>query len=197
MLSIRREPDMRRSIVSAILATLLWVAVPQRAPAQDAVAQADPLPSWNDGAAKHAIVDFVAAVTNTGIPDFVPLPERIAVFDNDGTLWPEQPIYVQAAFALDRVRALAPLHPDWKDRQPFKAVLDNDLKGLAASGEAGAVEIVAATHAGMSEDAFRQIVVSWFAAAMHPRFKCRYDELAYQPMRELLTYLRGAGFKTH
>ncbi len=162
-----------------------------------AAAQSDPLPDWNDGAAKHAITDFVAAVTKDGAADFVPLPERIAVFDNDGTLWPEQPIYVQEVFALDRVRALAPLHPDWKDREPFKAALDNDLKGLAASGEAGMVEIVAATHAGMTEDAFRQIVGNWFEGATHPRFKRRYDDLAYQPMRELLAYLRGAGFKTY
>ncbi|MDR7039716.1 phosphoserine phosphatase [Methylobacterium sp. BE186] len=161
-----------------------------------ATAQPDPLPSWNDGPAKRAIVAFVTDVTREGSPDFIPSPERIATFDNDGTLWIEQPIYVQFAFALARVRELAPLHPDWKDRQPFKAVLDRDMEALAAAGEQGAAEIVAATHAGMTPEAFRQIVRDWLATARHPRFDRPYEELVYQPMLEVLAYMRAHGFKT-
>jgi phosphoserine phosphatase len=161
-----------------------------------AVAQTDPLPSWNNGPAKQAIVAFVTDVTRDGSPDFIPEPERIATFDNDGTLWIEQPIYVQFAFALDRVRALAPQHPEWKDMQPFKAVLDGDVAALADAGERGAVEIVAATHAGMTPGEFQGIVKEWLASARHPRFHRRYDELVYQPMLEVLTYMRANGFKT-
>ena len=159
--------------------------------------EADPLPSWNDGAAKRAITDFVQAVMRDGAPGYMPPAERIAVFDNDGTLWPEQPVYVQMAFALDRVRALAPHHPEWKGRQPFKAVLDGDMKALAAAGEKGVVEIVMATHAGITADAFEHVVKNWFARAVHPRFKRPYQELAYQPMVELLVHLRANGFKTY
>jgi phosphoserine phosphatase len=161
-----------------------------------AVAQTDPLPSWNDGPAKQAIIAFVTDVTREGSPDFVPPQERVATFDNDGTLWSEQPIYVQFAFALDRVKALAPQHPEWKDTQPFKAVLEGDMAAVAAAGEHGAVEIVAATHAGMTPAEFRQGVKEWLAAAKHPRFGRRYDELVYQPMLEVLTYMRANGFKT-
>ncbi|MEA1832536.1 HAD family hydrolase [Methylobacterium durans] len=161
-----------------------------------ATAQTDPLPSWNDGPAKQAIVAFVTDVTREGSPDFIPPPERVATFDNDGTLWIEQPIYVQFAFALARVKELAPLHPEWKDTQPFKAVLDGDLAALAAAGEHGAAEIVATTHAGMTPEAFRQIVRDWLAAARHPRFDRPYEELVYQPMLELLAYMRANGFKT-
>jgi phosphoserine phosphatase len=166
-----------------------WISV--------AVAQTDPLPSWNDGPAKQAIVAFVTDVTREGSPDFVPPSERIATFDNDGTLWIEQPIYVQFAYALDQVKALAPQHPKWKDTQPFKAVLEGDMAALAAAGEKGAVEIIAVTHAGMTPEEFRQGIKEWLATAKHPRFGRRYDELVYQPMLEVLTYLRANGFKTY
>jgi hypothetical protein len=142
-----------------------------------AAAQTDPLPSWHDTATKKAIVAFVEKVTKKGSPDFVPPAERIATFDNDGTLWPSHPMYTQLAFALDRIRALAPQHPEWKSKQPFKAVLDNDLEALAASGEKGMVELVMASHAGMSTAEFEAIVSEWFEKARHPRFKRRYPRL--------------------
>ena len=155
-----------------------------------------PLASWQDGQSKKSILDFVAKVTKQGGPDFVPPAERIAVFDNDGTLWAEQPMYVQFAFALDRVKALAPKHPEWKTTQPFQSVLDGDLKALAASGERGLVELMMATHAGMTTDDFEQIDTGWLASARHPKFNRPYTELVYQPMLELLAYLRANGFKT-
>jgi phosphoserine phosphatase len=157
----------------------------------------DALPSWNDGPAKQAVVGFVARVTRSGGPDFVKPEDRIAVFDNDGTLWTEYPAYSQLLFALDRLRELAPKHPEWRRRQPFEAALSGDLKTLAASGEKGAVEIVAATHAGTTTDEFKNIVSQWLETAEHPKFKARYDRLAYQPMLELLAYLRANGFKTY
>ena len=135
-------------------------------------------------------------MTTQGAPDFVPRAERIATFDNDGTLWVEQPMYVQLAFALDRVKALAPQHPEWKDKQPFKAVLEGDMKALAESGEQGLVELIMATHAGMTTDEFAKIVTDWLATARDPRFKRPYTELVYQPMLEVLAYLRANGFKT-
>jgi phosphoserine phosphatase len=156
----------------------------------------DALPSWNDGASKTAIVEFVARVTRQGGPDFVAPAERIAVFDNDGTLWSEQPGPVQLAFALDRVKALAPQHPEWKDKQPFKAALEGDMKALAEAGDRGFLDLVMATHAGMTTDEFTKIVTDWLATARHPRFNRPYTELAYQPMLELLAYLRANGFKT-
>ena len=163
-----------------------------------AIAQAaDALPSWNDGPAKQAIIEFVQATTTPGSPTFVPVAKRIATFDNDGTLWPSHPMYTQLAFALDRIKALAPQHPEWKTKQPFKAVLDNDLKALAAAGEKGLVELIMATHAGMSTVEFEKIVTEWFEKARHPRFKKRYTELTYLPMVELLAYLRANGFKTY
>jgi len=162
-----------------------------------AIAQAaDALSSWNDGKARQSILAFVEKVTTPSSPDFVPPAERIATFDNDGTLWPSHPMYTQLAFALDRVKALAPKHPEWKTTQPFKAVLDNDLKALAAAGEKGMVELVMASHAGMSTDEFEAIVTDWLDKARHPRFKRRYTELAYQPMLELLAFLRANDFKT-
>ena len=165
-------------------------------PAQAAVS-GDPLPSWNDGAAKRSIKDFVERVTREGSADFVPGAARIATFDNDGTLWVEHPMYTQMAFALDRVKALAPQHPEWKDKQPFKAALEGDMKALAASGERGMAELVMATHAGMTTKEFEKIVRDWFVTARHPRFKRPYIELSYQPMIELLAYLRANGFKTY
>ena len=161
-----------------------------------AAAVAQPLPSWNEGPAKARILAFVQAVTDKSGKDFVPPAERIAVFDNDGTLWCEQPMYVQLAFVIDRVKELAPKHPDWKTTQPFKAVLERDFKALAAQGEKGAMQLVAATHTGMSSEDFNGIAGDWIAAARHPKFKRPYTELVYQPMLELLAYLRENGFKT-
>ena len=180
----------RRSVLGWLLAIALACAVPL-ARAQD------PLPSWNDGHAKSRIVAFVAAVTDPAGRDFVPPAERIAVFDNDGTLWSEQPVYVQLAFAVDRVRALAPQHPQWKTQQPFQGVLEGDLKAAAAAGEKGLLQLLMATHAGMTSDEFAPIVTDWLATARHPRFGRGYTELVYQPMLELLAYLRGNGFKTY
>ena len=164
--------------------------------AASAQAQGDPLPSWNETEPKAAIIAFVEKVTTENTPDFVPEVERIAVFDNDGTLWTEQPMYVQLAFALDRVKSMAFEHPDWKDTQPFKAVLEGDMKALAAAGEKGLLEIIAATHAGMTSDEFQKIASDWIGTVRDPRFKRPYTELVYQPMLELLAYLRANGFKT-
>jgi len=157
----------------------------------------DVLPSWREGASKQAIIEFVQQVTNPNSSAFVPPKERIAVFDNDGTLWSEQPFYFQLAFALDRVKMLAPQHPEWKTQQPFKAVLENDIKALGASGEKGLAQLVMATHAGMTTTAFEQIVREWIQKAVHPRFHRPYTSVVYQPMLELLTYLREQGFKTY
>ena len=179
-----------RAWLAALL--LCWASPsPAQSPADSA-----PLPSWNDGPAKAAIVAFVGRVTTSGSPDFVPPAERIATFDNDGTLWSEQPIYFQFAFALDRVKALAPRHPEWKTTQPFKAVLDGDHKALAAAGEKGLAQLLVATHTGMTTDEFTKSVTDWLATARHPRFQRPYTELVYQPMLELLVYLRANGFKT-
>ena len=156
----------------------------------------DPLPSWNDTAPKKAIVAFVDKVTKEGSPDFVLPNDRIATFDNDGTLWAEQPIYFQFLFAMDRIKALAPQHPEWKTKEPFKSVLAGDTKGLLASGEKGLLEIMARTHAGMTTAEFDQIAREWFKTARHPRFNRPYNEMVYQPMLELLAYLRANGFKT-
>jgi haloacid dehalogenase-like hydrolase len=159
-------------------------------------AQTDPLPSWNDGPAKQAIIQFVEKVTTAGSPDFVPVPERIATFDNDGTLWCEQPMYFQFLFALDRVKALAPQHPEWKTKEPFASLLKGDVKGALADGEHAMLEIVMATHAGMTTEEFEKIVKDWIATAKHPILKRPYTECVYQPMLELLAYLRANGFKT-
>jgi phosphoglycolate phosphatase-like HAD superfamily hydrolase len=159
-------------------------------------AAADPLPSWNDGPAKQAILSFVAKVTKEGSPDYVSPAERIATFDNDGTLWCEQPLYVQLLFALDRVKALAPKHPEWKDQEPFAALLKGDVQGALAGGEPAIAKIVMATHAGMTTDEFDQTVSDWLATARHPKTRRRHTEMVYQPMLELLAYLRANGFKT-
>jgi haloacid dehalogenase-like hydrolase len=175
----------------ALLTTLLAASLAGSAFAQ----VSDPLPSWNKGATKKSITDFVARVTAQGSPDFVAPELRIATFDNDGTLWCEQPFYFQLAFAFDRVKAMAPQHPEWKTKQPFKALLEHDMKALAASGEKGLLTIVAATHTGMSVEEFSKEVLEWTASAKHWRFK-RLTELVYQPMLELMTYLRATDFKT-
>jgi hypothetical protein len=157
---------------------------------------AEPLPSWNDTAPKQAIIAFVEKVTTPGSPDFVSVPERIATFDNDGTLWAEQPMYFQFLFALDRVKALAPQHPEWKTKEPFASLLKGDVKGVLAGGERAMVGIVMATHAGMTTEEFEKIVTDWITTAKHPKTKRPYTEMIYQPMLELLTYLRANGFKT-
>jgi hypothetical protein len=162
-----------------------------------ATVSADPLSSWNEGQTKQAIIKFVQEVTNKSSPKYVSPEQRIATFDNDGTLWCEQPMYFQGFFALDRVKALAPQHPEWKERQPFKAILENDMKALAATGEKGMAEIMMTTHAGMTTGEFEKIVKDWLATAKHPRFKRPFTDLIYQPMLELLAYLRENGFKTY
>lgn len=182
----------RRTVLAALLASSAAAAFSLR----PAAAQGDPLPSWTDGPSKQAITRFVAAVTRDGSPDFVPVPQRIATFDNDGTLWCEQPMYVQLAFALDRVKALSNAHPEWKTQQPFQAVLDNDVAALAKAGTKGLIELVLATHAGMSTAAFETICTDWLKTARHPKYDRPYTDLVYQPMLELLAYLRANGFKT-
>jgi phosphoglycolate phosphatase-like HAD superfamily hydrolase len=156
----------------------------------------DALPSWNESATKRSIVRFIARVTTRSSPEFVAPSQRIAVFDNDGCLWAEQPMYVQLAFALDRVKALAPQHPEWKTKEPFASLLNGDLKGALAGGEHAAAEIVAISHAGMTTDEFQRTVREWTRSAQHPKLKRRYVELVYRPMLELLRYLRANGFKT-
>jgi phosphoglycolate phosphatase-like HAD superfamily hydrolase len=158
---------------------------------------AEALPLWSDGSTKQSIVDFVKRVATKGAKDFVPAAERIAVFDNDGTLWAEQPMYFQLAFALDRVTALAPQHPEWKDKEPFASLLKGELKAALAGGERALVEIVMATHTGTTTEEFEKIVRDWLATAKHPKTGRRYNEMIYQPMVELLRYLRANGFKTY
>jgi phosphoglycolate phosphatase-like HAD superfamily hydrolase len=174
------------------LLVLVFIAVALPVP----LFAADRLPSWSDGNAKQSIMDFVAKVTKAGSPGFVPPATRIAAFDNDGTLWAEQPMYFQLVFALDRVKALAPQHPEWKDKEPFASLLKGDVKGALVDGEKALLEIVVATHAGMTTEEFEKIVREWLTTAKHPKVKRSYTELAYKPMLELLAYLRGNGFKT-
>jgi phosphoglycolate phosphatase-like HAD superfamily hydrolase len=179
-----------RGVKQLALGVLLTISIPVLIMAQD------PLPSWNDTAPKKAIVAFVERVTKEGSPDFVPVAERIATFDNDGTLWAEQPMYFQLLFALDRVKAMAPRHPEWKTKEPFDSLLKGDVKSALAGGEKSIAEIVMTTHAGMTNDEFAEIVKDWIATAKHPKTARRYNEMIYQPMVELLSYLRANGFKT-
>ncbi len=181
-------PNLPRPLVALTAVLIAFVA---------AAAEPDPLPSWNDGPTKQAIVGFVKKVTEEGGPDYVRPEDRIATFDNDGNLWAEQPVYFQLIFAIDRVKKLAPEHPEWKDKQPFKAAIEGDMKTLAASGEKGIAELIMVTHAGMTPDEFQTIVADWLATAEHPRFKRHYNDLVYQPMLELLSYLRDNGFATY
>jgi len=178
-----------------VLLGLLWLLCGSVWAAPGSTAD-DPLPSWNDGPTKQSIIDFVTRVTKEGGPDYVAPPERVATFDNDGTLWIEQPIYNQFVFALDEVKKQANQHPEWKDKEPFKSVLAGDMKAVAAMGEKGMLEIVAATHSGMTTVDFNNSVKEWIETAKHPRFKVLYTDLVYQPMLELLGYLRANGFKT-
>lgn len=194
MIALSFEIARRRLLSLALacgLASGLWLTG-----VGEAGAQSDPLPSWNQGSAKTAILDFVAKVTREGGADYVKPAERIATFDNDGTLWAEQPAYFQLLFAFDEVRRLSPRHPEWTGKEPYRSVLAGDMKGLAASGEKGLLQIVAATHAGMTTEAFETSVADWLAKARHPTKKRPYTELVYQPQLELLAYLRANGFKT-
>ena len=173
---------------SATAFALLWTTVSTLA--------AD-LSSWNDTESKKAIIQFVEKVTDPSNSDFVPVEDRIAVFDNDGTLWSEQPYYFQLGFMLDRVKALAPQHPEWRDKEPFKSILEGKLDGIAKSGEKGVVELGMVTHAGMTTDEFSKIVTDWFASAKHPKTEQPYNRMTFVPMRELLDYLRANDFKTY
>ncbi|HVN88662.1 MAG TPA: HAD family hydrolase, partial [Candidatus Binataceae bacterium] len=179
----------RRQSVSAatFLCALALIATIARA--------ADPLPSWNDGKAKQSIITFVEKVTTPTSPDFVPVAERIATFDNDGTLWCEQPLPVQLYFVLDRVKALAPQHPEWKTKEPFASLLRGDVKSALAGGDHELLELIMATHTGMTTEEFEKIVKTWIASAKHPKTGQLYTEMVYQPMLELLAYLRANGFK--
>lgn len=156
----------------------------------------DPLPSWNEGPTKQRMREFVGRVTNQHGPDFVPVEERVAVFDNDGTLWPERPLPTQLAFAVDRVKALAPEHPEWRTQQPFKGILEGDAKAVSRDDERQIAELVMATHAGNTTDEFEGFVRSWIANARDERFDQPYTSLAYKPMLEVMSYLRASGFKT-
>lgn len=179
------------STLVALGLLLFGIFGPSIARAQEA------LPSWNDTAAKTRVVDFVKATTTEGGEGYIAPEARIAVFDNDGTLWSEQPFYFQLGFMLDRVKILAPQHPEWKEKEPFKSILAGDMKGVAKSGEKGIVDLGMATHAGMTTDQFSKIVADWFATAKHPKTGKPYDEMTFLPMRELLDYLRANGFKTY
>lgn len=184
-----------RSFWVSIAASVSLLLISTTVLGQDA--KPDPLPSWNEGPTKKAILDFVRTTTEKGSPQYVPIEQRIATFDNDGTLWSEKPFYFQLAFAIDRVKALAPTHPEWKEKQPFKAILEDDMKTVLASGEHGLLELVMASHAGMNTDEFEANVTDWLATAKHPTFNRPYTEVVYQPMLEVLSYLRGNGFKTY
>lgn len=183
-----RKIALALAIVVSVIATDLFV--PARA-------ADDPLASWNDGSAKRMIVDFVSATTTEGSPQFVPPADRIATFDQDGTLWVEHPLYSQAVFALDRIRELAPQHPEWQDKVPFKAVLAGDRAAMATFSEGDWAEIIGVTHAGMSTEDFVAIAKQWVSTAKDPRWKRPYTELIYQPMLEVMEYLRANGFKTY
>ena len=190
------EQDLSKALTLAVLLVALAAGVAQAADPAKAATN-DPLASWNQGSAKKAIVDFVANATKEGSPGFVPYPERIAVFDNDGTLWAEQPMYFQFAFALDRVKALAPQHPEWQTQEPFASLLKGDVKAALAGGERAVVQLMMATHAGTTTAEFEKIVRDWIAAAKHPKTGRPFTEMVYQPMLELLGFLRANGFKTY
>ena len=175
----------------------LGLAACMAAVVQQAVSAIDPLPSWNDSASKKAIIAFVERVTKEGSPDFVPPNERIATFDNDGTLWVEQPIYTQVTFAIDEVVAMAPQHPEWHEQEPFKSILAHDREAMLRFSVQDFEKVIALTHSGMTVQQFQEIVKKWLAEAKHPRFKRPYTECVYQPMIELMQYLRNNGFKTY
>jgi len=178
---------MKSLVIKSLFALLLFA---------NAAFAADPLPSWNDTTPKKAIVAFVEHVTRQGSPDFVPVAERIAVFDNDGCLWTEQPMYFQAFFIFDRIKQLAPQHPEWKTKEPFASVLKGDIKSALAGGEHALIEMGMATHAGTTTEEFEKIVTDWITTAKHPKTGRLFTEMVFQPMLEVLSYLRANGFKT-
>ncbi|WP_261337782.1 HAD family hydrolase [Rhizobium leguminosarum] len=192
-----RIRSMRLEASGALLASLVVALLLIVGGAVTATGAQEDLPSWNDTAAKARIMDFVKATTTAGGEGFVAAEDRIAVFDNDGTLWSEQPLYNQLAFVFDRIKALAPEHPEWKETEPFKSVLAGDLGGVFKGGAKGVVDLAMTTHAGMTTDEFSKIVADWFASARHPQTGKPYDQMTYLPMRELLDYLRANGFKTY
>ncbi len=185
---------MTRQFLHFVVTAILVAGCAPGAPKHAAI---DPLPSWNDGAPKRAIVGFVARVTQEGSADFVPPAERIATFDNDGTLWAEHPVYFQFQFALDRVKALAPEHPEWTTQEPFASALRGDVHGVLAGGEKALGELMMVTHTGMTTEEFTAAVVDWIATAKHPKTGRLYTEMTYAPMLELLAYLRANGFETY
>jgi phosphoglycolate phosphatase-like HAD superfamily hydrolase len=184
--------SLRHAWSSAVLPSLLLLLVFTASLAH----AADPLPSWNNGPNKQAIVKFVADVTKKGSPDYVTPAERIATFDNDGTLWSEQPIYFQFAFMLDQVKAAAPQHPEWKDNAAFKALVAHDHKALAELGMKPVLELLMQANSGMSTEAYDKTIRDWLATARHPKTQRLYTEMVFKPMQELLAYLRANGFKT-
>lgn len=202
----RSQRSCRTSVLVAVLASILAAQpsladAPVKLPDDKANASArsgfgDPLPSWSDSEARKKIIAFVEASRDEASPGYIAPADRIAVFDNDGTLWAEQPMYAQLAFAIDRVKALSGTHPEWKDEEPFASLLRNDLKAALAGGERALLDIIMATHAGMTTEAFSQTVKDWIATARHPTIGRPYTQMIYQPMRELLDYLRKNGFKT-
>lgn len=194
-LNTRKYSD-NRNLFSFIGLLLFVVSFSCTTPQTEEKAKADPLPSWNDGKTKSSIIDFVSDVTNPASANFIQVEDRIATFDNDGNLWSEQPMYFQLFFAIDRVKDLAPDHPEWKTEQPFKAVLENNIEELAKQGVPGLLKLVMVSHAGVTTDEFETIVKNWLATAKHPRFNRPYTDLVYQPMLELLDYLRANDFKT-
>ena len=185
----------RRALLQSTAVALSTVAI--NLPALPAQSPTDPLPSWTEADVKKRLLDFVRRTTDEGSGEFVPVSERVAVFDNDGTLWCEQPLYTQAYFVIDRVRGLAARRPEWKEKEPFASLLKGDLKSVAATGEAGVAELMAATHAGMSTDEFSEIVTDWIATAKHPQTGRLFTQMVYQPMLELLSHLRAKGYKTY
>lgn len=188
---------MKRKISLSTLLLAAFTLIAFSFTKQEEIANADdPLPSWNEGASKKSIIDFVTKTTKQGSADFVPVSDRVACFDNDGTLWSEQPMYFQLAFAIDRIKAMAPQHPEWKTTQPFQALLEGDIKTALSGGEKALMKIIGTTHSGMTTEAFEKTVKDWMATATHPVKKKHYNELIYQPMVELLNYLRTKGYKT-
>ncbi len=191
-----RTVHTRIRVAAALLGAVAFTACVSRAAGSERTGSADPLPSWNEGKAKQSILAFVEKVTSPGSRELVPVPERIAVFDNDGTLWSEQPMPVQLYFAIDRVKALAPQHPDWQTKEPFASLLAGDVKTALAGGEHALMELFAATHTGMTTEEFARIVKDWITTAKHPTTGKRFLDMTYQPMLEVLVYLRANGFKT-
>jgi hypothetical protein len=189
-----------KKVIPILIICILFVSCKNESTTENsltpAVEIADPLSSWNEGPTKQSIIDFVTSTTTEGNPDFIPVPDRIACFDNDGTLWSEQPMYFQLAFAIDRVKALASEHPEWRQKQPFKALLEGDMKTVMAGGEHALLEIVMTTHSGMTSEEFEKIVLDWINTAKHPTKGMLYKEMVFQPMVELLDYLRANGYKT-